>query len=111
MGTVHVYYTGNGQQEWEADRVPNREDLKRLVGGDIEYVSVLYKGKPTKMVVNESGAVQDPPLPVNEKATEIYHAASLARKERGEDIRVLGPQRTWPKIHGVAVVLEDIHVE
>lgn len=56
------------------------------------------------MIVNEMGAIETAdrgPLPINEKATEIYHAASRAR---GQD---------WvgaPYIHGDVILYEGINV-
>ncbi len=114
MGIVHVLKPGGEEQTWPASTLPERDALMELVEGHLEYVKVLYKGKPTYMVVNDVGALTGPggtpPLPINWDATEIYHAATLKRAELGEDISCFGPRCDWPKIHGVAVVLENIHV-
>lgn len=40
----------------------------------LEHVAVLYKGNRASMFVDDEGALFD--LPVNIRATEIYHAAS-----------------------------------
>lgn len=109
---------------------PSLDEMQKFVGGFIELVTVLYKGKKCHMIVNENGIAEG--LPVNETATEIYYAASRARgveptddaqreadskaqleglaKNLGvkpEDITQikLGPPGA-PKIHGPAIVLE-----
>lgn len=53
------------------------------------------------MIVNETGAIQDPPLPVNKKATDIYHNASRAR---GQDW--VGP----PHVHGTVILYEGMTI-
>lgn len=103
MGTVHVYEPDGGYRHWEANTLPERTELVKLVGGHLEYVHVLFNEKPTYMVVNETGAIQRPPLPVNHAATDVYWNAS---RRRGQEPN----PKTWPRIHGTAVVLEDIHV-
>lgn len=111
MGIIHVIQPDGLEQTWEADTPPEPERLRKIVAGDIEYVSVLYKEEYTYMVVNELGAIMDPPLPVNVAATRIYHANNHARARRGDDMSSFGPSESWPKIHGVAVVLEGMHID
>lgn len=111
MGTIHVIRPDGEEETWEANTPPERGKLSELVGGDIEYVAVLYKEERTYMVVNDMGAIMSPPLPVNQAATRIYHANNRARIWRGEDLSGFGPPGSWPKIHGTAVVLEGIHIE
>lgn len=67
-------------------------------GARLEHVRVLYKNAPCSMFVDEFGAILSPPLAVNPKATEIYHAAS---KRRGI---IPGPDD--PKIHGRAILFD-----
>ena len=111
MGMIHVIRPDGEEETWEANTPPERGRLQEIVGNSIEYVAVLYKRERTYMVVNETGAIQDPPLPVNEAATRIYHANNRARIKRGEDLSSFGPPHTWPKVHGVVVVLEGIHID
>lgn len=73
----------------------------RIGGGYVEYVSVLYQGRPTTMLVDEEGATNfrpGYPLPVNERATEIYWEASRRRGVRHD--------HNSPRVYGTAVVLE-----
>ena len=106
---------------------PAFEKLQEYVGGYVEYVTVLFKGKTASMVVNEEGAITG--LPVNKRATQIYYALSRQHgyeptdpksadqqkkdylKSRGlsEDTKVytLGPSGT-PMIYGDVLVLEGI---
>lgn len=76
------------------------EPILREVRADapLEHVAVLYNGRRASMFVDELGAILSPPLAVNPKATEIYHAAS---KRRGVTI---GPDD--PKIHGRAILFD-----
>jgi hypothetical protein len=103
MGSYTVIHPDGREQihrGWNA--LPSRESMQATVGGDIEYVHVLHKGKRTFMVVNEIGATDlkpGYPLPVNPKATEIYWAASRARGASVEGA---------PHIHGVAILFEGI---
>jgi hypothetical protein len=67
----------------------------------IEHVAVLFNGKRADMFVDECGAIglrNREPLPINEAATKIYHAAS---RRRGADMTDAA------KIHGVAVVVAN----
>jgi len=68
----------NGDEEQhELDQEPTFTDMQKFVGGHIEIVNVLYQDKACHMIVHEEGMILQ--LPVNEVATEIYHAASKAR--------------------------------
>jgi hypothetical protein len=72
-----------------------------LDGAELEHVSVLHLHKPHDMFVDELGSIHG--LPVNRKATEIYH----------ENTRINDPGRyerekyTMPKIHGPAVLFHS----
>jgi hypothetical protein len=71
--------------------------------GPLEHVSVLFEGRRSDMFVNEfgTGCFGHERLPVNEAATKIYHAASIAR----------GTDTTWaPMIYGVAVLFSKRQV-
>ena len=106
QGTIHWIDTEGGERCEPSDTPPSREQLRTFVKGNIETCWVLYKGRRTAMIVNEDGAIatdERGPLPVNLAASKIYAAASAMR---GEDY----VPRT-PRIHGNAVVLENIPVE
>lgn len=81
--------------------------LGLIVGGPIEYVSVLYNDKPATLVVNEVGASLDPAinpkgqLPPNARATSIYWTATI-RGITGGSFAPLG----MPLIHGTVVLIE-----
>lgn len=74
------------------DKLPTLEEMQAWVGGDIEYVWVLFNGQRTPMVVNEVGAGPFglKQLPVNERATEIYHAWTLSQGKPRPDALVYG---------------------
>jgi len=75
--------------------------LAAFVDGDIEYVAVLFNGKPATMIVNEMGAVSNPPLAPNARATAIYWAATI-QGVTGVPFNALED----PLIYGPAVLLE-----
>ena len=108
MGHMRIYRTDGTTYDEDCDDVfegqsPMYNRLKEIVDGDVEYVHVLYDGEPKYMVVNEIGAVMDPPLPINKEASHIYHAATMRR----ENISKESAFSDMPKIHGDAVVLYD----
>ena len=84
---------------WPID--PGYDAIKIVVapwlgdGNDMEHVTVIHNGKRTDMFVDEIGALKR--LPVNCRATAIYHANFL-QYHPGEDTSEL------PKIHGTAVL-------
>lgn len=77
LGTVHwIRPEGTVVVETNAES-PTFDKIKEFLGGHSEHVTVLYEGKRASMFVHEFGRIQR--LPRNEKATEIYFAASRAR--------------------------------
>lgn len=83
------------------------EQLKTIVGGWVELVHVLYNGKPTYMVVNEEGAILQPPLPINIDATDIYHNATMIREKMTRELA----RATLAHIHGDVALLTGVIVE
>jgi hypothetical protein len=82
--------------------------LENIVRGHIEYVHVLYEGRAVYMIVNETGAVQHPPLKINKAASLIYHNNWCQQNDMDpEDTFRL---RLLPSIHGTAVLLHDVEV-
>lgn len=81
----------------------NREDIKAYLGGDFEFVQVLHEDKPMYMLVHEMGAMI--PLPVNARATDIYHTAVVKPrcKDKGFDYN---PQ-DYAQIHGPAILVME----
>jgi hypothetical protein len=71
--------------EHETDRISYKE-LTRIVGGFIEYVSILDKasGKYHTMVVNENFLALG--LPRNQAATDLYLVESRKAKAEGIDL-------------------------
>lgn len=59
---------------------PFAEMRHRLRCDTVEHVSVLWKGRPCHMFVDEDGRAKE--LPRNERATRVYYNATLRR--RGE---------------------------
>lgn len=77
------------------------ELLRDYVGGDVELVAVLFNGQPATMIVNETGAIKTPPLPINARATAIYWTATI----KGITPAQFNPLSD-PMIHGPAMLLE-----
>lgn len=77
-----------------------RAMLRELVGGDIEYVAVIFMEQPATMIVNERGAIEK--LPINARATAIYWTATI----QGITGVAFDPL-TAPMIHGIAVLIEQ----
>lgn len=75
-----------------------RAEVNKFLGGEFEFVQVLYENKPRYMLVNEIGAMI--PLPRNIRATDIYHNAMRAR---GKDWPIDSP----PFIHGDVILVEE----
>lgn len=121
MGYIH-YFDTEGNESIEDAREPlSLEEMQAYVGGYIELVHVLYKDKPTYMVVHDEGRILG--LPINEKATDIYLEASRRNPERAKELEreweamgakiiKLDPRPDLPRaIHGPAIVYEDIHID
>lgn len=70
-----------------------------LDGDDFEHVTVLWRGRLADMFVGENSTRTD--LPVNNNATAIYRAATLAASP-GINAESL------PRVHGTAVLFEEI---
>lgn len=90
----------------DAATEPPLKEMQEYVDGYIEHVNVLYEGRRQHMFVNEMGAIstnERGPLPVNERATEIYQNASVT-------LRGASPANL-PKIHGNAILLIDVPME
>ncbi len=101
MGKIHWISVDGSITVEESSKNPSLKKMQEYVGGYIEHISVLYKGKPATMYANEEGATNwhpGYPLPVNKPATDIYHAFTLSR----------GLPAPVAKIHGAAIVLEGI---
>lgn len=98
MGTIHFLAASGESRTESATAIPSTEVCEEFLAGDRELVWVVFKGKRTCMLVNENGIALG--LPVNDAATEIYRAWPRSRGMYVEDRR----------IHGNAMVLEDIHV-
>jgi len=96
MSTIH-YISADGSTRTEAaTAAPDVGSCELYLGGDREWVHVLFKGKRTRMLVNENGIALG--LPINAEATEIYHAWP---RSKGMDV-------TGRHIHGNAILLEGI---
>ncbi len=131
MGKIHWIPIDPTEPERieESDKEPDHREIQEFLGGWSEHVKVLYDGHfPTSMFVNDEGRLND--LPVNERATKIYWAASEARGVDMMDAesRQADSDAFWisrgvdpadvifsdpkpgepPYIHGPAVLLEGI---
>lgn len=98
MGTIHFLAASGDSRTENATAIPGAEVCEEFLAGDREFVWVMFKGKRTCMLVNDSGNGLG--LPINDAATEIYRAWPRSRGMYVEDRH----------IHGNAIVLEDIHV-
>lgn len=97
MGTLHYYFADGGYDASLADEAPQLSDLQEFIGGYVEVVWVLFRGKRAAMLVNEDGHRLG--LPFNSRGTEIYHEFA---RQRGQ----CNPN----PILGNALVLEDIEL-
>lgn len=78
--------------------------MRRIIGGHIEVVHVLFNGERVDMVVNETGCMKGvPALPVNARATAIYWTATLEGRTP-----VKWEPLTMPLVHGVAILYEGM---
>jgi len=100
--TIRILHPDGREETRPGNAMLPNDEAKKIVGGWTECVWVLHQGKRTCMLVNETGAIQDPPLPINKAATEIYHQASRAR---GRDW--VGP----PHIHGTVILYEGMEIK
>lgn len=89
--------------DWPYD--PGYDRLKQLieplVKGPLEHVVVLHDDKRRDMFVNEQGHILKEPLQRNDKATEIYRAATLRRSPNTKP-------ESLPHIVGTAVLFHRL---
>ena len=100
---IHVIAPNGVVTFHQTGAAPPREWLQEQVGGDVEYVRVLFKDGESTMIVNESGGVQNPPLSVNARATAIYWTATILGRTG-----VKFDPLIEPLIHGTAVLIEGV---
>lgn len=89
------------------DHDRDRERMREIVDGDIEFVWVTFNDKRTCMIVNETGAVQNPPLPINQVATHIYHTYPARR----DGISMEEARKRFPPVRGDVAILDNVKVE
>lgn len=111
MGTMRVYKADGTMFEEPCDGIYEgqkamRSRLMEIIGGYVEHVRVIFDGKIMALIVNEEGALMEPPLPVNETATKIYHTnVAIMSGRTFNEMR-----RNGPLIYGDAVLLLDCEV-
>lgn len=97
MGKLHIFKSGQPVEVVERTTSLSRREMQAMVGrGTVEVVDVLFNGKRCQMIVDEDGIGKS--LPINDAATEIYHAYALQRGAM-----------PFP-IVGTAVVFEGIRI-
>lgn len=114
MKTEYIIFTpGHASGEWHEIDWPVEPGYDRiakliepLLGEKepLEHVTVLYEGRRADMFVSEYGHMtltHREPLPINDRATEIYRAAWLSRHPKDDPA-------TLPSIAGVAVLFTRI---
>lgn len=77
MNRVHWINVDGTERIEENVESPTFNAMKDFLGDNAEHVTVLYANRRCSMFVHEFGRIQG--LPRNEKATEIYFAASRSR--------------------------------
>lgn len=112
MGTMKILKTDGTQYDEQCDDIYEgqksmRGRLMEIVDGNTEHVHVLYKNEPVYMIVNETGAIQKPPLPVNKEASHIYHTNMAGQ----EGLTIEQAFIEYPKIHGDVVLLFDCKLQ
>jgi len=97
MGKVLVIHP-DGREETLGKR-PSVKEATAICGG-WELVHVLHDGRREQMVVHDDGIRFG--LPVNQKATDIYHTFSNSQGRQNPNL-----------IHGVAILLlgKDVHYD
>ncbi len=85
-----LWITPAGEVHTEKTSIaPTLEAMKAYVEGNIEVVSVLFHGEHHQMIVNEDGLSKQ--LPLNWKATSIYHCNWITREGKIPDAPIVGP--------------------
>lgn len=105
MMDVYVFYPNGATErlmEYPIPAKPQYDWFRKFLApyfprGEFEHVSVLFRGKRADMFVDELGRLKG--LEFNEYATEVYHAATLAKYPKTDRAR-LAP------IVGIAVLFE-----
>ena len=82
--TIKIDVDGTETEE-VANKQPSLTEMQQFVGGYIEMVPLPLDGHERWMVVNEDGIMVN--LPVNKRATEIFHEVFPHQKDIGGDIR------------------------
>ena len=100
----HWIKPNGDREEHDTPEEPDWEEMRKFVGGDLELVSVMFKGRACHMLVHAMGAILS--LDVNKEATSIYHEGVVKPgcERRGIPYRA----QDYPQIHGPAVVLEGL---
>lgn len=108
-----IYRVGQSEPEHGSVNWPYKPGYKRIKalvepilgdGEPLEHVSVLFDGERHDMFVSELGncaLTTRPPLPINDAATEIYHAAYKRRYPGAHSSEM-------PPIAGTAVLFHRI---
>lgn len=79
MGMIHHLMTDGSILSMKSSKLPTREELRRMVGGDIERVRIFPGKRIAYMYVNEIGALE-PRLPFNLWGTLLYHEGEKYRR-------------------------------
>ena len=79
------------------------DEINKFIGGDFEFVTVLYEGKPRYMLCNEIGALSN--MPINPRATNIYHNAQVKPRCKADGIRYI--PKNYSQIHGDVILVEE----
>jgi len=85
-----LWIASNGEvTTQEAEMPPTLEAMQAYVEGNIEVVNVLFHNAPHQMIVNEEGMIRH--MPLNWKATSIYHCNWITREGKIPDAPICGP--------------------
>lgn len=105
MGHIHWIGIDGTRTDESRDEGPTLKQVQEFVGGYVERHVIKYNDKNCPMYVNEEANLFEPPLPVNEEGTRIYH-------EHYRDVvgLALTPERL-PPIRGPVVLLEEIDLK
>lgn len=99
MGTLIRIPISGDLERIAISKPPSLRSLQEYVEGNIELVNVFFRGEHEQMIVNEEGFMCA--LPLNVRATSLYHCHSLA--VRGEI--------PYSYIVGNAILLQGIRLE
>ena len=69
------------------------EQIYRLIGCEtVDVIPLRHMGSPVHvMLVDDNGAITNPPAPINRTVTDLYHCATHKRTHKSNQTRPINP--------------------